>query len=141
MVAVKITPQRALAIADKYYSPEGFAHAVRVMEYTSGNPMIPQELKESCIVLAILHDLLKDTTYRGEDLDVFIRNALCLLTRTPDMDYISYIHRIKQASEVSEVGKCAWWVKIADMKDHLAQRDTLTEKLRDKYLEALPHLL
>ena len=42
---------------------------------------------------------------------------------------------------MSEVGKCAWWVKIADMKDHLAQRDTLTEKLRDKYLEALPHLL
>jgi len=27
------------------------------------------------------------------------------------------------------------------MKDHLAQRETLIEKLRDKYLEALPELL
>lgn len=35
----------------------------------------------------------------------------------------------------------AYWVKLADMKDHLAQTDTLTDKLKDKYLTALPYLL
>ena len=34
-----------------------------------------------------------------------------------------------------------YWVKIADMKDHLAQTDTLTDKLKEKYIEALPYLL
>ncbi|MDF2885564.1 MAG: hypothetical protein K0R54_6138, partial [Clostridiaceae bacterium] len=29
----------------------------------------------------------------------------------------------------------------ADMKDHLAQTETLTDKLKEKYLKALPYLL
>ena len=54
------------------------------------------------------------------------------------MDYIPYIQHIRAcAGDWPE----AWWVKLADIKDHLAQTDTLTERLRDKYVGALPYLL
>lgn len=35
----------------------------------------------------------------------------------------------------------AYWVKIADMKDHLIQTATLTDKLKEKYLRGLAILL
>ena len=44
---------------------------------------------------------------------------------------------INHAKDYPEV----YWVKIADMRDHLEQTDTLTDKLKEKYLAALPYLL
>lgn len=37
--------------------------------------------------------------------------------------------------------QAVYWVKIADMKDHLSQKETLTERLKEKYLEGLVILL
>ena len=54
------------------------------------------------------------------------------------MDYIEYIKRIKKWADTRQE---AYWVKLADMKDHLAQTETLTDKLKEKYLAALPYLL
>ena len=52
--------------------------------------------------------------------------------------YEDYIISIKNAQTIyPEV----WWVKLADMKDHLSQRDTLTERLKNKYSKALAILL
>ena len=54
------------------------------------------------------------------------------------MDYIKYIKKIRDYSDTKPE---AYWVKMADMKDHLSQTDTLTDKLKEKYLTALPYLL
>ena len=67
-----------------------------------------------------------------------ITKCLSILTRPEGMDYIPYIqHSRACAGDWPE----AWWVKLADIKDHLAQADTLTERLRDKYVRVLPYLL
>ena len=52
--------------------------------------------------------------------------------------YEEYIQDIKNAyKNYPEV----YWVKLADMKDHLTQTGTLTDELKEKYLKALPYLL
>ena len=48
--------------------------------------------------------------------------------------YEEYIAKIPK-------GSIAYWVKLADMKDHLTLTDTLTEKLKEKYLRGLAILL
>ena len=60
------------------------------------------------------------------------------MTKENEQNYVEYIDAIKSSAD-----KCqeAYWVKIADMKDHLSQTDTLTDKLKKKYLAALAHLL
>ena len=130
----------ALRMAKEYYPKDTYDHAMRVMQYVADNEMIPYEYREDCLVLAVMHDLLEDTEYIASSLPEYTRKALILLSKPKDMDYIEYIKDIKNTSYINW-RMCAWWVKLADMKDHLAQRETLTERLRDKYLEALPYLL
>lgn len=131
----------ALRMAKEHYSEKTYNHALRVMQYIADNKMIPYEYKNECLALAIMHDLWEDTNYpRNVNLDDNFRKALDLLTKPKDMDYIEYIKNIHNKSN-TVWGMCAWWVKLADMKDHLAQTETLTEKLKDKYLKALPYLL
>lgn len=36
---------------------------------------------------------------------------------------------------------CAYWVKLADMKDYLSLTNTLTDRLKEKYLSRLRYLL
>lgn len=130
----------ALQIAHEHYSKESYEHALRVMQYVADNDMIPYEYKDDCVVLAIMHDLIEDTKYTGTGLPDNIYNALKLLSKPKDMDYIEYIKQIKHTS-YTNWRMCAYWVKLADMKDHLAQTETLTDKLKEKYLSALPYLL
>lgn len=130
----------ALRVAKEYYPKDKYDHALRVMQYVADNEMIPYEYREDCLVLAVMHDLLEDTEYIGSSLPEYTKKALILLTKPKDMDYIEYIKEIRNTSYINW-RMCAWWVKLADMKDHLTQTETLTEKLRDKYLAALPYLL
>ena len=130
----------ALRMAKEYYPKDKYDHAMRVMQYVADNEMIPYEYREDCLVLAVMHDLLEDTEYIASSLPECTRKALILLTKPKDMDYIEYIKEIRNTSYINW-RMCAYWVKLADMKDHLAQTETLTEKLRDKYLAALPYLL
>lgn len=130
----------ALKMAKIYYSTETFNHAMRVAAYVAENPLIPYSIMADCIALAIMHDLWKDTKYPKEDifLGEHISRCLDLLTKGNEQNYIEYIDMIKVCAD-----KCqeVYWVKIADMKDHLSQTDTLTDKLKEKYLAALAHLL
>lgn len=131
----------ALRVAKEYYPKDKYDHALRVMQYVADNEMIPYEYREDCLALAVMHDLLEDTEYQTSyELGECFTDALELLTKPKYMDYIEYIKKIHD-TKYTDWRMCAWWVKLADMKDHLAQTETLTEKLRDKYLAALPYLL
>jgi len=129
----------ALRMAKQYYEPNTYEHALRVAAYVADNDMIPDEDMDNCISLAIMHDLLEDTEYRYDnDLPKGFNDYLELLTKPKGADYVEYIKEIKKNYiDFPE----AYWVKLADMKDHLAQTDTLTDKLKEKYLTALPYLL
>ena len=135
-----ITLDEALKIALKYYDKETFGHAVRVMKYVSANSVIPDKYKNACRCLALMHDLLEDTDYDPSKLPKNFRKALSLLTKPDDMDYDTYCQRFHYYNYVP-FGKCAWYVKLADMKDHLEQVETLTPRLKEKYLSGLRYLL
>lgn len=130
-----------LRIAHKYYDEKTYEHAVRVMQYVAENVLIPYKFNDDCLALAITHDLWEDTSCPK---DAFggkrFAKALTALTKRKGQDYIEYIDNIKSAVS-TDWGMCAWYVKLADMKDHLMQTETLTDKLKGKYLSALPHLL
>ena len=109
----------ALRQAKEYYDNDTYDHAIRVAINVADNPLIPDKLMDLSISLAIMHDLLEDTSYEEYNtIPREIERSLKLITKTE-----------------------VYWVKIADIKDHLEQTKTLTEELKNKYLEALPYLL
>lgn len=131
----------ALRMAKQYYEPKTYEHALRVAGYVAENPMIPDDKMDNCIALAIMHDLIEDTKYSGGGFGAeysYFEECLNLLTRPKDMDYLKYV---KQIRDYSNIRPEAYWVKMADMKDHLSQTETLTDNLKEKYLKALPYLL
>lgn len=140
--------QKALLLAEAYYDASTLAHAKRVAFYLQDAPFLPEEYRIPCICLGLMHDLLEDTAYTNTppflptcpalSSEAF-QQALSLLTRPKEMPYLTYIQRFKAKADSPSL--CAWWVKLADMKDHLAQTETLTERLKEKYLEDLPYLL
>lgn len=88
-----------------------------------------------------MHDLIEDTKYSSGGFGAeysYFEECLNLLTRPKDMDYLKYIKKIRDFSNIRPE---AYWVKMADMKDHLSQTETLTDNLKEKYLKALPYLL
>ena len=135
----------AIKAAKKYYNKENYYHAMRVAAYVAENNLIPKDMKEKCVALAIMHDLEEDTSFEYfRDIyeicyDTYIENCICLLTRDKEVvPYEDYLSNIKDKyNSYPEV----YWVKIADMKDHLSETDTLTNTLKEKYLKALPCLL
>ena len=130
----------ALKIAKEHYDEDTYNHALRVMQYVAENDMIPYEYKDDCVALAIMHDLVEDTKYTGSGLPENFYKALNLLTKPKEKDYIDYIKDIRNTG-YTNWRMCAYWVKLADMKDHLSQRETLSERRKEKYLEALAYLL
>ena len=139
----------ALKMAKEYYNADTYEHALRVASYVAENLMIPENKLINCIALAIMHDLIEDTEYSkrarndlynstGPVYNEYFFSCLMLLTRTDAESYIDYIKKIKaSASKMPE----AYWVKLADMKDHFTEKETLTDALKEKYLNALPYLL
>jgi len=129
----------ALKMAGKYYDKETFAHAMRVAAYVAQNNLIPNEQIDDCVALAVMHDLLEDTEYHIDNkMELYFSDCLRLITKPKEQDYIEYIKNIRKYADMYEL---AYWVKLADMKDHLMQTETLTDKLKEKYLKALPYLL
>lgn len=135
-----ITISVALDLAKKYYDKNTFAHALRVAGYVAHNKAIPAEFRDECICLAVMHDLLEDTDYTPYNLPANFEVALKLLTKPKEMPYREYCSNL-QCDEEMDAKICAYFVKLADMKDHLSLKDTLTEKLKAKYLEGLAELL
>lgn len=129
----------ALRTAKTYYNLKTYNHALRVAEYVSDNDTIPNDKMDLCISLAIMHDLVEDTCYSQYNITpIDLSKGLKNITKQIDVKYIDYIKNI-----VANRKECpeAYWVKLADIKDHLCQKETLTEKLKEKYLEALRYLL
>ena len=126
------------------YDIKTFNHCLRVANYVVDNVCLESdEEKETAFILAMCHDLLEDTTITTEDIHTitgyaksFLDNVLGALTKQKSEKYIDYIKRLK-----ANKSTYPYIIKLADMKDHLNQTETLTEKLRDKYWEALPYLL
>lgn len=133
-----------LSLASMHLPPKTFEHSIRVMQYVMANPMIPEDIHDDCIIIALAHDLLEDTNLTVGSMplscDATMINALKLLTRDEKVPYDEYIKEIKR-NFLLPAGQIAYWIKLADIKDHLMQKDTLTDKLKNKYLSALPYLL
>ena len=84
-------------------------HPLRVMMNVEGGEM------EQCA--AVLHDVLEDSPLTAEDLaaegfGVEIIEAVKLLTRTADEDYLEYVRRLK-ANPIAKA------VKLADLTDNM----------------------
>ena len=87
--------------------------------------------------VALLHDTVEDTKMTfpimhklGFSREVI--DAVALLTKRKDQDYLSYIHKIKN-------NKLARTVKFADMVHNLS--DKPSEKQKHKYFESFKILL
>lgn len=137
------TIERVDNICKKYYSDDKYRHAVRVMKCLNLD-MIPFRLHEACKIIALMHDLLEDTDFDWNGvwpLDIY--NAVNRITHKKEKEYYKYyIRRIREACSYDmDVDICVWWVKLADMKEHLSRKETLTDKLKEKYLEGLAELL
>lgn len=65
---------------------------------------------------------------------------VAILTKDKEQSYVDYCIEIKNSISLFS-GQLAYWVKLADMKDHLSKTETLTDKLKAKYLEGLAYLL
>ena len=131
----------ALKLAKEYYSKDGYDHAIRVAGYVAENMSIPLEYRDDCVCLAIMHDLIEDTDFKlASYYPENFSKALLLLTKPKEMSYVDYCKNLRCVDYLN-YRMCAYWVKLADMKDHLSLKDTLTDKLKQKYLEGLAELL
>lgn len=127
-------------IAEKWYNPKKFAHAMRVAAMAHEMALYDSRMDSprDAALVGLAHDLLEDTQIPMEVVSDFLSGeqfaAVMLLTKADDQSYDNYIKEILRNRDESPL---AYLVKRADMKDHIAHMDTLTDKLRDKYL---PHL-
>lgn len=129
----------ALKIAEKYYNQDTFYHAVRVAVNVANDNLIPENKIDNCIILALMHDLSEDTDFSLDNkFGSYIKSCLELLTKNKEDSYEQYLTKIKSNYKMYPE---SYWVKLADMKDHLTQTKTLTDELKEKYLKALPCLL
>ncbi len=131
---------KAMELAAKYYDESTYAHAMRVAGYVAQNMTIPYEYRDECVALAICHDLIEDTECSIVGFPDNFGEALKLLTKPKGEDYVEYCKRLRPVRG-THYQNCAYWVKLADMKDHLTLTDTLTDRLKEKYLAGLAVLL
>lgn len=135
---------RVIQLCYIHYDHKTFSHCLRVANYVVDNVCLKNdENREIAFVIALCHDLLEDTEVTVEAIakitgysEDFLSNILGALTKGKSENYIDYINRLKSNTSIYP-----YIIKLADMKDHLSQTDTLTDKLKDKYWKALPYLL
>lgn len=65
----------ALRIAKQYYPQDKLEHALRVATYVSENTFIPYDLRDECVALAIMHDLVEDTNFKSSSLPNNFQNV------------------------------------------------------------------
>ena len=123
-----------MLFCEKYYSKKKFLHALRVAAFALDEAEHDDRVdSKDAFIVGLCHDLIEDTDCPQDKLqeilgtDLF--SAVVILTKDDKDDYNKYIYSILDSGD-----KLAILVKKADMKDHFMQTETLTEKLRDKYL-------
>lgn len=96
------------------------------------------------------HDLIEDTDCLYDEIEALVYDIeidnwddaeniidpIRILTKDRGISYENYIISIKESESV-----VAYIIKLADMKDHLLRKETLTDRLKEKYWNAIPHLL
>lgn len=137
---------RMIELCRDNYDEKTFNHAVRVANFAIKNPFVDTFTQEDIYklyILAMAHDLIEDTDVTYEQIadcsDIsrgLVNDVLSVLTKEPEQDYIEYIRKLRNECDIY-----SYIIKLADMKDHLMQKDTLTDKLKEKYWNALPELL
>ena len=130
------------------FLPSGMDHAVKVAEYATTGSMLELASYLGLDVnllhsAATLHDFVEDTGMfdRFEGISKEVWSIVEILTKKDDETYHEYLLRIKERFENSYFGKYAYIIKLADMKDHLSRKETLTDKLKEKYIDGLAVLL
>lgn len=140
---------KIIRFCEKHYDAETFAHAMRVacISTTLSN----KDDNGDLFISALCHDLIEDTDVTLDDLRTTLSSSLssfdrdytcCIsaiecVTRNKETEtYKEYIKRIKESTNSD-----AQIIKIADLKDHLEQKDTLKENLKERYIDALCELL
>lgn len=136
------------------YDTKTFGHAYAVSLIVKNNEILKNiyDMKlygdfKNIVNLALCHDLLEDTDATIDEIISYFnitnntqRQALItvleLITKQPDEPYIDYIKRIKKSNNF-----VAWCIKLADINHHFRLSDTLTERLKNKYITALTILL
>ena len=99
-----------------------------------------QMVTEETTVVALLHDVVEDTSYTLADLGAMgfpkaVLDALALMTHDKSVDYMDYVRAIRP-------NPIARAVKLADLRHNsdLSRLDTVTEKdlaRREKYRQAI----
>ena len=142
----------AIEIAERYYDDKTLHHALSVATHATNSSIIKYNehiSKDVVFILGLLHDIMEDTDYNIDE-DEFMLSyknsayggiifyGLKILTKDKSMDYNTYIKHIKD-----EMTVCieAYIVKQADLWDHLKRTETLTDRLKEKYLSALVYFL
>lgn len=125
----------AIALMDRY--PEDVRHhcyrvAKLIFDKIIALPHLDDTQYLAWMQVALMHDILEDTDTTPDELPEAIRDDVIILTRQDSETYFEYINRIKNSDSVRAVT-----VKIADLYDHLEQKDTLKDSLKDRYLKAL----
>ena len=151
---IKATPAqinkilKIIRFCEKHYDTETFAHAMRVACIST--TLSDKEDKGELFISALCHDLIEDTEITldylrmvlssnssyNDDYTYCLRDIECVTRNKETETYIEYIKRIK-----NNISQDATIIKIADLKDHLEQKDGLKESLKDRYVDALCELL
>lgn len=125
-----------------------FKHALRVADYAY-QMACERKLEDPdfVYVCGLLHDLVEDCGATYEDISFVCPNTVVyyghtlsrvieLVTKEKEESYDDYMTELLDSS--------CWIAKIvkaADMKDHLMQVDTLTDKLKEKYIPYIGRLM
>ena len=138
---------RAISLCKEKYNQKTFEHAMRVAEYAINNALCEDFFADFVYATAILHDIIEDSDVTVKQIDDMfchiefngktIGQCVSALSQSKEFEtYVDYIKRIKDSGNI-----VVYLVKLADMKDHFMQTETLTDKLKEKYTNAIGYLL
>lgn len=130
-----------MQLSEQWYPNKKFKHALRVACYASDAALkYPEVSSTDAFLVGLAHDLIEDTECPQDQLEEILGqelfNAILNLTKDDKESYQEYIERVIETKDDLTI-----LVKRADMKDHMSQLDTLTDKLKDKYLPVLHYFL
>ena len=133
---------KLMQIASKWYSDKKLAHCIRVALYAANDPLITdKDVQESLWTIGLLHDILEGTGCTMEEVRQVLTyseyNALKEITHNKEeRTYEEHLNDILETNN-----PIVMTVKRADIKDHLMQKDALTNKQKEKYLPTIKYLL
>ena len=117
-----------IELAEKQYPKNKFIHATRVATYAMEKAMMRRDVDPiEAYAVGIAHDLLEDTKCTQSDLLAIMDKKLVYdvvrLTKAEETPYEEYLESI-----IEYGSPLAILVKSEDMKDHMMQTKTLTNK-------------